>query len=210
MSVNNPLRVKICGITRVEDALLAASAGADALGFIFYEKSPRFITPSAARAIIKKLPPFIAKVGVFVDEQAGRVEEIAAEAGLTTLQLHGKESPAYCEEIGINVIKALRVRGEEDIKNISSFNVAALLLDTYKKGQAGGTGEVFDWALAVKAVGESSRPIILSGGLTPDNVAEAARQVRPYAVDVSSGVEAAPGIKDRALVESFIRRAKLL
>jgi len=210
MSFNNPVRVKICGITRAEDALIAVEVGADALGFIFYEESPRSITPSAARDIVAKLPPFIAKVGVFVNEEVSKVREIAAEVGLTTLQLHGEESPAYCEEVGLSVIKALRVRGEEDIHNISSLNVAALLLDTYKKGQIGGTGEVFDWALALKALGKSNRPIILSGGLTPDNVAEAVKRVRPYAVDVSSGVEKSPGIKDSGLVESFIRRAKFL
>jgi len=207
MYCKSPVRVKICGLTNLEDALFAARAGADALGFIFYPKSPRYITPKEARLITAKLPPFITTVGVFVDEGPEKVNEIASEACLGALQLHGNESPAYCAYMGLSVIKALRVRGEEDIKSMASYDVSAFLLDTYKKGQIGGTGEVFDWDLAVKAKG-GKKPIILSGGLTPENVAEAVKKVGPYAVDVSSGVEKSPGVKDRDKILAFIRKAK--
>jgi phosphoribosylanthranilate isomerase len=195
----------------VEDALLAAGAGADALGFIFYEKSPRFIAPKEARSIVAALPPFITPVGVFVDEEAGRVKEIAGEVGLFAVQLHGSETPTYCASLRISVIKAFRVRGPEDIPALGDYSsvVSALLLDAYKKGEMGGTGEVFDWDLAVRAREHAGgRPIILSGGLTPENVAAALLKVRPYAVDVSSGVETAPGKKDAEKVREFIRRAK--
>jgi len=202
------VRVKICGITNLEDAAAAVEAGADALGFVFYGNSPRYISPKDARSIISELPPFVTVVGVFVDEEAGRVREIAAGAGLGVVQLHGHETPDYCADMGLSVIKALRVRGERDILEMASYNVAAFLLDTYKKGQMGGTGEVFDWDLAVKAVGEGRGPVILSGGLSPENVAGAVEKVGPYAVDVSSGVESSPGIKNKELVRSFIREAK--
>jgi len=202
------VRVKICGLTNLEDALFAARAGADALGFIFYPKSPRYITPKEARLITAKLPPFITTVGVFVDEEPDKVNKIAGEAGLGALQLHGNERPAYCAHMGLSVIKALRVRGEEDIKSMASYDVSAFLLDTYKKGQIGGTGEVFDWDLAVKALESGNKPLILSGGLTPDNVASAVKKVGPYAVDVSSGVESRPGVKDRDKILAFIRKAK--
>jgi len=208
MAQDYSVRVKICGITNLEDALFAVEAGADALGFVFYGNSPRYISPKDARSVISELPPFVTTVGVFVDEEAGRVREIAAGAGLGVVQLHGSERPDYCANMGLSVIKALRVREERDILEMASYNVAAFLLDTYKKGQMGGTGEVFDWDVAVKAVGEGKRPVILSGGLSPDNVAGAVNKVRPYAVDVSSGVESKPGVKDRELVRFFIREAK--
>jgi len=208
MRDKSPPRVKICGITRAEDALMAVEAGADALGFIFYPKSPRYITPEEARLIKTKLPPFVATVGVFVDEDPGRVMKIASEAGLGAVQLHGHETPAYCANMGINVIKALRVRDEGDIRAMAGYEVSAFLLDTYKEGQMGGTGEVFDWDLALKAVKCGKTPIILSGGLTPDNVARAVEKVRPYAVDVSSGVEVQPGVKDRDKVRDFIENVK--
>jgi len=207
MRDNYPPRVKICGITREEDALMAVEVGADALGFIFYPKSPRYITPEEARLIKTKLPPFVTTVGVFVDEDAGRVMEIARDAGLGAIQLHGHETPAYCANMGINVIKALRVRDEGDIRAMARYEVSAFLLDTYKEGQMGGTGEVFDWDLALKA-NQGKTPIILSGGLNPDNVARAVEKVRPYAVDVSSGVEVQSGVKDRDKVRNFIENAK--
>ncbi len=211
MQPKSPVRVKICGITTPGDALLAVEAGADALGFIFYPKSPRYITPKEAGSILAQLPPFITTVGVFVDEKPKRVREITAEAGLNTVQLHGQESPAYCENMGKSVIKALRVRGEQDIAEMHAYNVSALLLDTYKKGALGGTGEVFDWDIAVKAVANGLKtPVILSGGLTPSNVSDAVKRVRPYAVDVSSGVESGPGVKDRDKVFAFVRAAKKL
>jgi phosphoribosylanthranilate isomerase len=207
MRDKSPPRVKICGITNAEDALMAVEAGADALGFIFYPKSPRYITPEEARLIKTKLPPFVATVGVFVDEDAGRVMEIAREAGLGAVQLHGHETPAYCTQMGISVIKALRVRDEGDIRTLARYEVSAFLLDTYKEGQMGGTGEVFDWDLALKAK-QGKTPIILSGGLNPDNVAKAVEKVRPYAVDVSSGVEVKPGVKNRDKVRDFIKNVK--
>ncbi len=206
-----PVRVKICGITNAPDALLAAGAGADALGFIFYEKSPRYIPPERAGEIVKALPPFITPVGVFVDEDEARVLEVIHEARLSAIQLHGSETPDYCASVGISVIKSFRVRGPGVIEDIAPYKgvVSALLLDSYKKGEMGGTGEVFDWELAVKAREEAGRwPIILSGGLTPENVGEAVKRVRPYAVDVSSGVEASPGRKDPEKVRDFVRRAK--
>ncbi len=207
MHDKSPLRVKICGITNPEDALFAVEAGADALGFVFYEKSPRYVRPKEARLIAKKLPPFVTTVGVFVDEEPGRVMDIAREAGLGAIQLHGHETPAYCTHMGLSVIKALRIRDEGDILAMASYEVSAFLLDAYKEGEMGGTGEVFDWNFAIKAK-EGKTPVILSGGLTPENVAKAVKKVRPYAVDVSSGVESRPGVKDRDKVSAFIKKAK--
>ncbi len=216
MQEDCPVRVKICGITTVEDAIMAAGAGADAIGFVFHEKSPRYIGPPEVRDIVMKLPPFITTVGVFVNEDLGRVREIASEAGLGAVQLHGAETPTYCASMGISVIKAFRVRGEEDLEALGSYEgkVSAFLLDTYKKGLMGGTGETFDWNLALKASKREIKgalkptPLIISGGLKPHNVAMAVKKVRPYAVDVSSGVESGPGRKDRDKVLRFIREAK--
>jgi phosphoribosylanthranilate isomerase len=196
-------RVKICGITNLEDALLAAALGADALGFIFYPKSPRVVAPETARAIIKQLPPFVTTVGVFVDEEAAKVRDLAAQVGLDWLQLHGKESPDYCRSLGRRIIKGFRIKDQSSLADLAAYRDAAqaLLLDTYKKGLPGGTGESFDWQLAREA--RPFGPIILSGGLTPDNVAEAIATAEPQAVDVASGVEAAPGQKDPAKLRAF-------
>lgn len=197
------VRIKICGITNLEDALLAADLGADALGFIFYPKSPRKVAPAAAREIIAQLPPFVAAVGVFVDEDAAAVRDLAARVGLDWVQLHGQESPDYCRSLGRRVIKGFRIQDEHSLSALAAYRGAAqaLLLDTYKKGQIGGTGETFNWALAREA--RKFGPIILAGGLNPDNVARAIETAQPQAVDVASGVETAPGKKDPEKLERF-------
>ena len=201
------MRIKICGITNLEDALLAAELGADALGFIFYARSPRYVNPEAARAIIAQLPPFVAAVGVFVDEAAAVVQEITAQVGLDWVQLHGQESPDYCRGLGHKVIKGFRIQDEDSLSQLAEYQGAAqaLLLDTYKKGLKGGTGEVFDWHLARQA--KKYGPIILAGGLTPDNVAQAIAIAEPAAVDAASGTEAAPGTKDPAKLRAFFKAA---
>ena len=199
------VRIKICGITNLEDALLAAELGADALGFIFYAKSPRKVAPETAREIIAQLPPFVAAVGVFVDEAAAVVQELAARVGLDWVQLHGQESPEYCRNLGRKVIKGFRIQDEDSLRRLADYQGAAqaLLLDTYKKGQVGGTGEIFDWHLARKA--KKYGQIILAGGLTSENVAQAIATAGPAAVDAASGTEAAPGKKDPAKLRAFFK-----
>jgi phosphoribosylanthranilate isomerase len=198
-------RVKICGITNREDAQLAAKLGADALGFIFYPKSPRHVAPEAAREIIAHLPPFVAAVGVVVDEAADAVRDLAARVGLDWVQLHGQETPDYCRSLGLKVVKGFRIKDAGSLAELAPYRgaVQAMLLDTYKRGQAGGTGESFDWRLArdAKAYG----PIILAGGLTPDNVAQAIRVAQPQAVDTASGTEANPGRKDPDKLRAFFK-----
>jgi len=200
------VRVKICGLTNLEDALLAAALGADALGFIFYPPSPRSVEAEAAKNIIAQLPPLVTTVGVFVDEAAATVQELAARVGLDWLQLHGRETPEYCRHLGRRLIKAFRIREEDSLTGLGAYQgvVQALLLDTYKKGQVGGTGETFNWTLAQKA--KPYGPIILAGGLTPENVAQAIMTAQPQAVDVASGVEAAPGKKDPEKLKAFFRK----
>ncbi|MFQ5465301.1 MAG: phosphoribosylanthranilate isomerase [Thermodesulfobacteriota bacterium] len=206
MTHGSPLRIKICGITSLDDALAAAGSGADALGFVFYGKSPRYVDPEKAGEIIGRLPPLVTTVGVFVDEPADRVNEIIKTARLDAAQLHGDETPEECLRVEARVIKALRVRGPEVIERMAGYDVAAFLLDAFREDAPGGTGETFDWAIAARAAGRGR--VILSGGLTPDNVAGAARKVRPYGVDVSSGVELAPGRKDHERVRRFIEEAR--
>ncbi|MFH1595999.1 MAG: phosphoribosylanthranilate isomerase [Pseudomonadota bacterium] len=197
------VRIKICGITNLEDALLAADLGADALGFVFYPNSPRKVEPAMARAIIAQLPPLVTTVGVFVDEDAAAVRELAARVGLDWVQLHGQESPDYCRSLGRRVIKGFRIQDQHSLSALAAYRGAAqaLLLDAYKKGQIGGTGETFNWALARKA--QKYGPIILAGGLNPDNVARAIETAQPQAVDVASGVETAPGKKDPEKLKRF-------
>ena len=204
------VKIKVCGITDTEDALMAAELGADALGFIFYPPSPRSIKPEAAKNIIAQLPPFVTTVGVFVDEAAATVKELAATVGLDWLQMHGKETPEYCRSLDRRVIKAFRIRGENSLTGLAAYQgvVQALLLDTYKKGQVGGTGETFNWDLAREA--RKYGPIILAGGLTPENVAQAIATAQPQAVDVASGVEAAPGKKDPLKLTEFIKAVRSL
>jgi len=201
------VRVKICGITRAEDALAAVDAGADALGFMFVEASPRCVTPEQAAGILRELPPFVARVGVFVNPSAHKVRAAIAETGIDTLQFHGEETPAFCRQFGLRVIKAFRVRDAESLKPLSDFRRETWLLDSFVAGKHGGTGAVFNWDLAAQAVKQGGR-VILAGGLAPENAADAVRRVRGYALDVSSGVELAPGRKDAAKVRAFIAAAK--
>jgi phosphoribosylanthranilate isomerase len=201
------VRVKICGITDVHDARLAARLGADALGFNFCAQSPRYIRPERARAIIAVLPPLLTTVGVFVNERPEAVMEICRLVGLDAAQFHGDEPPRTVDAVqGVRRIKAIRVATEADIALCRRYRVEAFLLDAFDPGRRGGTGRTFDWALA-RAAAEFG-PIILAGGLTPDNVEEAIAAAAPYGVDVASGVESEPGRKDRTLLAQFIRRAK--
>lgn len=201
------VQVKICGITNVEDGCVAAEGGADALGFIFYEKSPRFVSIEKVSHIIRSLPPMIMKVGVFVDAQEEFVLRAIRECGLSLLQFHGAESPEYCLQFGLMTMKAFQVRDEESLSHLADFKTDAWMLDAYAPGKLGGTGEKFNWDLAIEAK-KLGRPIFLAGGLTPENVAEAVQRVQPYAVDVSSGVEVSPGNKDHGKVKAFIQAAK--
>jgi len=201
--------VKICGITNASDALHAVAAGADALGFVFVERSPRCVEPSLVAGIVTGLPPFVTTVGVFAARPVEEVEGIAWQCGLSLVQLHGDEGPEYCEGLGVRFIKAIRVRNEGSLRLLARYpQASAFLLDTYVEGKWGGTGQAFPWELALKA--KAYGRIILSGGLTPENVVKAVRTVTPYAVDVSSGVEISPGRKDPQKVREFIERAKSL
>lgn len=198
------IKVKICGITNLEDALLAAALGADALGFIFAD-SPRKISPLEAKAVIERLPPLVKTVGVFVNEDPVRVRKIQSFCGLDLVQLHGQESPEVCRDLMPRTIKAFSVGHENDIKTIESYQgcVRAILLDTFQKGKAGGTGRTFDWSLALSAKAKGL-PLILAGGLGPENIYEAISRVRPYAVDVNSGIEQRPGEKDPILLKQLM------
>lgn len=243
------VRVKICGITNLEDALAAVDAGADALGFMFCESSPRKVSTEAAAIIIRELPPFVAKVGVFVNPAEEMVRHVVGECGLDTLQFHGEESPEFCGKFStvemengtitltlspgrggtgasilasstpavqasrmwtpLKVYKAFRIRDLESLQPLPAYKTDAWLLDSFVPDKPGGTGARFNWDLAVEAR-KLGRPVILAGGLTPENVAEAVRKVQPFAVDVSSGVEASPGKKDHTRVRRFIAAAKAM
>lgn len=196
-------KVKICGITNLADAQAAVAAGADALGFNFYEKSPRYITLKDAAEISKQLPPFVMRVGLFVNAPEELVLRAIRESGLAMLQFHGDETPEFCAQFSLMSMKAFRMRGPETLEEIPQFQTEALLLDAFSPAAFGGTGEKFNWDLAVEAQ-KFGKPIFLAGGLTPENVAEAVRKVRPFGVDVSSGVESAPGKKDHLKVKAFI------
>lgn len=199
--------VKVCGITNEADALAVAGAGADALGFVFYERSPRGISIEIAAAIASRIPPHLVRTGVFVDAPPEQVFLAVRECQLTLLQFHGTESPEYCAQFGVMSMKAFRVRGRGTIEEMRLYSTDALLLDAWTPGQLGGTGERFDWELATeaKALG---KPIFLAGGLTVENVAQAVGRVRPFGVDVSSGVESVPGRKDHLKIGAFVRAAK--
>lgn len=202
-------RIKICGITRVEDALAAAHGGADAIGLVFYDKSPRYVTVQQAAQLAKAIPPFITVVGLFVNASADYVRAVQEEVPLDVLQLHGEEEPEFCACFNRPYLKAIRVRDGMDLLQCASRYASAqgLLLDAYIEGTQGGTGESFDWTLIPH---DLPLPVILSGGLNAGNVAQAIRAVRPYAVDVSSGVEAKKGIKDAAKIAAFINEVKMV
>ncbi len=195
--------IKICGITRAEDALAAAHAGAHAIGLVFYAGSPRHVSATQGAVLMRVLPPFVSSVGLFVNAQAGEVARILAAARVDLLQFHGDETPAYCRQFGVPYLKALRVRPGMDLLQCARdyHDAKALLLDAFVEGTHGGTGATFDWALIPQKL---PLPVILSGGLTPTNVSAAIRAVRPWAVDVSSGVEQAKGIKDAAKIAAFV------
>jgi len=201
------VKVKICGITSLEDALSAVAAGADALGFVFHPASPRHISPAQAAEIIKQLPPLIQTVGLFVNEAQDTVNRTADQCGLDVIQLHGEETPEYCDSVRRRVIKAFRVKDINTLDALAQYHVSGSLLDAWFPAAHGGTGQTFNWGIAAEAVTRGYR-IVLAGGLTPDNVTEAVRLVQPYAVDVSSGVECFPGHKDGEKIRKFIIQAR--
>ena len=200
------IKVKICGTTSLKDAFLAVESGADAIGFIFYKMSPRNISQKEAKEIILQLPPFIETVGVFVNETSDKINRIAEQCKLNSIQLHGEESPALCRRVKRKVIKAFRVKNADSLKSIASYDVSGFLLDSYNDGSKGGTGQVFDWNLALRV--KKQGPVILAGGLNPYNVFTAIYQVKPYGVDVCSGVENSPGIKDHEKIREFIKSVR--
>ncbi len=203
-----PIKVKICGITNLDDAIAAIDFGADALGFVFYPKSPRCLSYNNAANIISKLPSFILTVGVFVDEAPEKIKKIVNIARIDVVQLHGEESPEMCDIINRRIIKAFRVKSLESLDPLIHYKnkVSAFLLDTYTPNIFGGTGQIFNWDIAIDA--KQFGRIILAGGLTPDNITSAVRRVRPYAVDVSSGIESEKGKKDHKKMKLFIQKAK--
>lgn len=202
------VRIKICGLTRHEDVALAVSCGADALGWVFAGESPRAVDVSRARELVVRVPAFVSRVGLFVNASADHVDLVLRTVGLDTVQFHGDESPDFCRAFQdrVRVLKAFRIRDETSLNQLPAYRSGtdAWLLDAYVPGRAGGTGERFDWALALKAVA-LRHPVILAGGLTPENVGQAIQQVRPYAVDVSSGVEEAPGLKNAQKLNAFVQ-----
>jgi phosphoribosylanthranilate isomerase len=198
------VRVKICGITCLVDAVRAAEAGAHALGFVFYRQSPRWVPLSTASRICASLPPFISKVGVFVNATEKEILRVIEECGLDVVQLHGEEPPAFCRRFPTRVIKAFRIRDADDLRTLARYRADGYLLDTFLERARGGTGRTFNWSLAIEAK-RRGRRIILAGGLTPGNVAEAIRKVHPFGVDVSSGVETSPGRKSPAKIIAFLK-----
>jgi phosphoribosylanthranilate isomerase len=206
------VNIKICGITNADDGLAAVAAGADALGFVFHKASPRCVTADVVRRIIASLPPFVLSVGVFVNEDMKVVRDLMDSCGLALAQLHGDESAAYCEQLGRPILKAIRLRDMASFLSLAEYKgragVRGFVIDTYSESAYGGTGRTTDWPLAAEAA--KIAPIFLAGGLTPDNVGEAIIKVRPYGIDVSSGVEAAPGKKDPVKVKAFIEAVKLV
>ncbi len=197
-------RVKICGITRVEDAINATQHGADAIGLVFYGPSPRSIDVTTAARIVASLPPFVSAVGLFVNASAAEISHVLSSVKLHVLQFHGDESPSDCRQYGLPYIKAVSVKDDTNLLQyaLDYADAQGLLLDTHVDGQRGGTGQVFDWT---RVPANLSLPVVLAGGLNADNVGTAIRQVRPYAVDVSGGVEATKGIKDAAKIAAFMR-----
>lgn len=202
------VKVKICGITNLEDALAAVEAGADALGFVFFRKSPRYIPPEKAAGIIRRLPRAVVCAGVFVNARERTIRRISAQCGLGIIQLHGSESPGFCARFkGTKVVKAFRVRGNADVAKALCYGTTGYLFDSFIPGAHGGTGKCFDWSVRMPVAG-TGKEVFLSGGLTAVNVREAIRRFRPQWVDVSTGVEAAPGKKDARKIRDFIRAAR--
>jgi phosphoribosylanthranilate isomerase len=201
------VKVKICGITNIDDAMAAVDSGADALGFVFFRESPRYVSPKKAASIIAELPPFMQTIGVFANESPENIGAAVSSARIDLVQLHGDESPAMCR-LTRRVIKAIRIKSLDSLAPLSRYarHVTGFLLDAYTPDKLGGTGMIFNWDIAVEA--KQFGQIILAGGLTPDNVAEAVRYVKPYGVDVSSGVEQNKGKKDHEKMKLFIERAK--
>ncbi len=203
------VKVKICGITNIDDANAAVDFGADALGFVFFKDSPRYVSPEKAISIIKNLPSFITTIGVFANEHIENIEKIVSSTGMDVIQMHGEEPPVMCK-CSRRIIKAIRVKSLESLDPLSKYKdmVSAFLLDTYSPNILGGTGRIFNWDIAIEA--KQFGRIILAGGLNPDNVSDAVKRVRPYAVDVSSGVELKKGKKDHKKMKLFIERAKVV
>ncbi|MGA2557490.1 MAG: phosphoribosylanthranilate isomerase [Verrucomicrobiota bacterium] len=197
------VKIKICGLTTVDDALAAVAAGADLLGFVLWEKSPRHVSVETAREIARRLPPAISRVGVFVDAPVEQVMFSLRICDFAALQFHGRESPAYCQQFAVMTIKAFPVRDAASLAALSAYDTDAFLLDTQVEGRPGGTGETFDWSLAAQAK-KFDKSIFLAGGLTPQNVAAAVRAAQPFAVDVSTGVESSPGKKDPQKMRDFV------
>ncbi len=197
-------RVKICGITQVEDALIAVGHGADAIGLVFYPPSPRYVTPALAAEIVNALPAFVTVVALFVDASRADIEAVLSQVDIDLIQFHGQETADECRQYGKSYMKAIRVKSDTNLVQYATeySDAKALLLDTYAEGVPGGTGQVFDWALIPKNL---SKPVVLAGGLDAENVEQAIRQVKPYAVDVSGGVEFKKGIKDAAKIAAFMR-----
>ncbi len=206
------IKVKICGITNADDARAAVDAGADALGFVFYEKSPRYILPAVAASIVAELPPLVIPVGVFVNHDLDTVRSIMMTCGLALAQLHGDENPSYCRELSRPTVKALRLKDRSSLLALAEYQgrggVRGFVLDAYSQESYGGTGQTTDWILAAD-VAKTAR-ILLAGGLTPDNVGEAIRTVQPYGVDVSSGVESSLGKKDPAKISAFLHAVRVV
>jgi phosphoribosylanthranilate isomerase len=212
MSSRTEIRVKICGITNVEDALAAVAAGADAVGFVFHKESPRRVTSDVVKRIVAQLPPFVLPVGVFVNEDIKIVRDLMDDCGLALAQLHGDEAAAYCDLLGRPVLKAIRLKDRGSLLSLAEYTgrsrVRGFVLDAFSAVSYGGTGQLTDWSLAAEAA--ETVPVVLAGGLTPANVAEAVQKVKPYGVDVSSGVESRPGRKDHEKIRAFIKAAKLV
>jgi phosphoribosylanthranilate isomerase len=201
------IKVKICGLTNAGDAEAAVEAGADLVGLVFYDQSPRHVTVESASEIARVIPPYVLRVGLFVNPESRLVAEAIVRCGLQMLQFHGDESPEFCRKFGMMTMKAFRMEGPETLDALPQYPTDAWLLDAHVKGKFGGTGRTFDWALAAKAV-QLGKPVFLAGGLTPGNVGEAVRTVRPYGVDVSGGVEVSPGRKDPGKLKAFVAAAR--
>ena len=200
-------KIKICGITNLNDALNAVGLGADAIGFVFYPGSKRYVEPVKAKEIADSLPPFVKKVGVFSNEDAGVVREISGIVNLDLLQIHGDETPGYCDSLGSPYIKAFRLKDENTLSEVNQYNTNYILFDTYSADEYGGTGRAFDWDI-LKNHPFENKYVILSGGLNPGNIKEAVNLLQPYAVDVSSGVEESPGKKDIEKIKKFIEAVR--